>query len=290
MNEDQPCGDIIVASVNTFASSLAFYTALTEMDFAPLFRFEHSGELTLRPSLEALATQRALVGQTGTTPSQAKDPAAVLTEARSRVAAQGGDPRDQRLVASECAIQFGQYRGKTFKWLLSNDVGYSAMVLAEHQAEKESGNLSDTAAASGVTRNKDVFLRYASSFPQMSEVIRRRRHLEAPSHKTLVGFGAHKNCTYKELYESKDRERRSYVRWVRGQSSKPGTRMDVLKKYIQMRDAQQAPPSSAPSEVPLVVPGSSKEMPTTAPESSDAELLTCAVEHETSGESKCIFE
>ncbi|KAL1269396.1 hypothetical protein QQF64_031685 [Cirrhinus molitorella] len=31
---------------------------------------------------------------------------------------------------SESALQFGQYRGKTFKWLLSNDVGHAAMKLA----------------------------------------------------------------------------------------------------------------------------------------------------------------
>ncbi|XP_072563685.1 uncharacterized protein [Paramormyrops kingsleyae] len=252
------------------------------MDSAPVFRFEPSGELTLRPSPEALATQRARVGQTGTTPSQAKDPAAVLMEARSRVAARGGDARDHLLVASECAIQFGQYRGKTFKWLLSNDAGYAAMVLAGHQAEKESGNLSDTAAASSVMRNKDVFFRYASSFPKMSEAIRQRRRVEAPSHKSLVGFGAHRHCTYKELYECKGRERRSYVQWVREQPSKPGTKMDALKKYIQMRDAQRAPPSSVPSEVPLAVPGSSKAMTSTAPEPSDADLLACAVELETS--------
>ncbi|XP_072554774.1 uncharacterized protein [Paramormyrops kingsleyae] len=227
------------------------------MDSAPVFRFEPSAELTLCPSPKALATQRARVGQTG-------------------------DARDHRLVASECAIQFGQYRGKTFKWLLSNDAGYAAMVLAGHQAEKESGNLSDTTAASSVMRNKDVFFRYASSFPKMSEAIRQRRRVEAPSHKSLVGFGAHRHCTYKELYECKGRERRSYVQWVREQPSKPGTKMDALKKYIQMRDAQRAPPSSVPFEVPLAVPGSSKAMTSTAPEPSDADLLACAVELETS--------
>ncbi len=56
------------------------------------------------------------------------------------MAAAGGDPSNHQLVLSESALQFGQYRGKSFKWLLSNDIGYLAMVLAVHQREREGGD------------------------------------------------------------------------------------------------------------------------------------------------------
>ena len=61
------------------------------------------------------------------------------------------------MVASENVLQFGQCRGNSFKWLLENDLGYVVTLLAGHQKERESGDLSDTA----LVTNKDAFLRYA---------------------------------------------------------------------------------------------------------------------------------
>ena len=78
------------------------------------------------------------------------------------------------------------------------------MVLAGHQKERESGDLSDTALMS----NKDVFLKYAGSFPELAEAIRQRRQRSTKADDCLVGFGAHKMCTYKQLYESADREKK----------------------------------------------------------------------------------
>lgn len=51
-------------------------------------------------------------------------------EAKDRVLAEGGDPQNNRLVLSRSTIQFGQYKGQTFKWLLENDIDYVAFLVA----------------------------------------------------------------------------------------------------------------------------------------------------------------
>ena len=58
------------------------------------------------------------------------------------------------LVLSESALQFGQYRGKTLKWLLSNDIVNASMVLAVHQREHEGGDTTQSA----IMGNKNALL------------------------------------------------------------------------------------------------------------------------------------
>ncbi|XP_051570795.1 uncharacterized protein LOC127450594 isoform X3 [Myxocyprinus asiaticus] len=135
-----------------------------------------------------------------------------VTEAvfgEAKVICSGGDPFDNLLLANQSAIQFGQHRGRTFKWMLDNDLGYSLMVLASHQREHEAGRMDR-----GVLMfNKVAFLQYACAFPEVAEYIRLRRQREGTlpgcEGDCLVGFGLHKRTTYKELYDTKDKERRS---------------------------------------------------------------------------------
>ncbi len=137
-----------------------------------------------------------------------KDPKDVLEEAKVRVVQGGGDPTNDLLLASQSAIQFGQYRGRTFKWLLENDCGYSLMILSRHQREREAGRLDRGA----LMVNKDAFLEYACAFKMVTEAIRVRRQREGTlpgcEGDCLVGFGMHKKSSYKELYEAVDRERK----------------------------------------------------------------------------------
>ncbi|KAK2898942.1 hypothetical protein Q8A67_010360 [Cirrhinus molitorella] len=115
----------------------------------------------------------------------------------------------------------------------------------------------------------------------------------------LVGFGVHRNSTFKELYEAKDRERKSYVDFLRNKDTKAGSKMDALKKYILQRDqkiiraehrkkpssASSAPSASQPVPHPsrLASPPStqsSHSQPATAHEPTDADLLASAMEVE----------
>lgn len=56
-------------------------------------------------------------------------------EAQKQEARWAGDSRDDWLALSRSTIQFGKYTGQTFKWLLENDVQYTASIVASHQKE-----------------------------------------------------------------------------------------------------------------------------------------------------------
>ncbi|XP_051953220.1 uncharacterized protein LOC127623061 [Xyrauchen texanus] len=192
-------------------------------------------------------------------------------------------------------MQFGQYRGKTFKWMLENDLGYSIMVLSGHQWEREAGR-QDRGA---LMVNKDAFLQYACSFKMLAEAIKVRRQREGTlpgcEGDCLVGFGMHKKSTYQELYEATDRDRKSYVRFIRRQDTKAGSKMDALKKYILGRDQQNimalgeketstasqpvVPRPSRPASPPPTQSWHSQ--PATEHEPTDDDLLASAMEVET---------
>lgn len=144
------------------------------MDSKPNLRYE-AGELVLRPSKKAAVLEKLHMAEVAKgVPFTPKDPQAVLGEAKVKVIDAGGDPFDDLLVASQSAIQFGQYRGKTFRWLLENDLGYSLVILSGHQREREAGRLDRGA----FMENKDAFLRYACSFSDVTDAIRVRRQRE----------------------------------------------------------------------------------------------------------------
>lgn len=56
----------------------------------------------------------------------------VKAEAVERVRSEGGSPDGDgaALVLSRYTLQFGQYRGQTFKWLLENHLQYAAYIIA----------------------------------------------------------------------------------------------------------------------------------------------------------------
>ena len=66
-----------------------------------------------------------------------KKPEEVEADAKAHVRAEGGDPSNVRLVLSRFIIQFGKYKGQTFKWLLENYVGYAVYVVATHKDERK---------------------------------------------------------------------------------------------------------------------------------------------------------
>ncbi|KAL1269399.1 hypothetical protein QQF64_031688, partial [Cirrhinus molitorella] len=81
----------------------------------PNLRFE-AGQLVLRPSKQAATVEKVHLSQVSKgMPFVPMDPEVVLGEAKLRIIRGEGDPSDDLLLASESAIQFGQYRGKTFK-------------------------------------------------------------------------------------------------------------------------------------------------------------------------------
>lgn len=66
---------------------------------------------------------------------RAKTAQEVQAEAMERVRSEGGCPDGDStgLVLSRYTLQFGQYNGQTFKWLLENDLQYAAYLITSHE-------------------------------------------------------------------------------------------------------------------------------------------------------------
>ncbi|KAI4819904.1 hypothetical protein KUCAC02_027906 [Chaenocephalus aceratus] len=134
----------------------------------PVFRRAPNGTLFLKATAEAstLAPRRAA----GQAPYRAKKPEEVDEEAWAHVSSEGGSTANATLVLSRWKVQFGQYQGKIFHWLLENDVGYAINLVASHQKERER-----TGSQSPLMANKDAFTRYSSAYPDFLEAVRFHR-------------------------------------------------------------------------------------------------------------------
>ncbi|XP_078101849.1 uncharacterized protein LOC144515125, partial [Sander vitreus] len=139
----------------------------------PTFRRAPNGTLLLKASAEAqaLATRARPPGSQA--PYRAKKPEEVDAEAWAHVNSEGGDTANATLILSRWKVQFGKYQGRTFHWLLENDVGYSVNLVASHQKERER-----TGSQSPLMANKDAFTRYSSAYPDFSEAVRFHRAFE----------------------------------------------------------------------------------------------------------------
>ncbi|XP_034058144.1 uncharacterized protein LOC117537079 [Gymnodraco acuticeps] len=137
----------------------------------PVFRRAPNGTLLLKATAEAstLAPRRAA----GQALYRAKKPEEVDAEAWAHVSSEGGSTANATLVLSRWKVQFGQYQGKIFHWLLENDVGYAINLVASHQKERER-----TGSQSPLMANKDAFTRYSSAYPDFLEAVRFHRAFE----------------------------------------------------------------------------------------------------------------
>ncbi|MEQ2173282.1 hypothetical protein GOODEAATRI_030461 [Goodea atripinnis] len=150
---------------------------------------------------------------------RAKPTEEVEADARAHVVREGGDVSNAALILSRCALQFGRYLGRTFLWLLENDVGYAVILVASHQKERER-----TGSQSPLMAKKDALLRYSSAYPDFLEAVRFHRAFEEAHARSLqpgqegqalVGFGDFKYETLQSLYESVDPKK---IRFPDGES------------------------------------------------------------------------
>ncbi|CAL8321720.1 unnamed protein product [Arctogadus glacialis] len=51
----------------------------------------------------------------------------------------GGDISDKQEVLGEYVLQFGKYKGKLFRWLAENDVGYVIYLIKKVREEERAG-------------------------------------------------------------------------------------------------------------------------------------------------------
>ncbi|XP_056450018.1 uncharacterized protein LOC130385523 [Gadus chalcogrammus] len=172
------------------------------------------------------------------------------------------------LVLGCHSIQLGKYQGQTFRWLLENDAGYTCHLVASHQWERETSALDSPFMA-----NKDSLARYSCAHPAFAEHLEfRRAQEEARARATLpgrggealVGFGQFKEDTLKDLYDSKEKERQNYVKWLRRKTPQPGSSMDVAIKYILGRDKERSAEAAATPPPPASSSTSSGPSTTTS--------------------------
>ncbi|XP_051915356.1 uncharacterized protein LOC127596645 [Hippocampus zosterae] len=250
------------------------------MDFKPNFVLMSPGMKHLRLQCTAQATKLAQAHRAKPAATTCKSASVVKEEAVARIVKGGGDPECWQLVLSEMTLQFGQYRGQTFKWLLENDVGYCAMVVASHQKERDNGDTSQSPLAT----NKDSLALYAHVFPEMAAVVRHRLMvMGAPLVRELdeqpLRMGHFPDETYRSLYESADERHRAYVCRIRaGKPGLAGSFFHTLNSYIVGRDNEANYKSPHPVQSERVSVKS--ERVSARPEPSDDDVLAAVIEVE----------
>ncbi|XP_059199232.1 uncharacterized protein LOC131979304 [Centropristis striata] len=172
-----------------------------------------------------------------------------LTVVRQR----GGDASDKTEVFGEYILQFGKYKGKSFRWLLENDIGYTIYLLKSQQKEKEAAGLF---MAEGHSKDSLLsFLSYALSFAEIQSLLNYETAkpvvMAASEDDQLVGFGYRAKNTWREIWDSRDD---GYTAFILKKSCVPGTKMHKLQQYLQKKQhstsasSQMKHASQAPAE------------------------------------------
>ncbi|TWW54547.1 hypothetical protein D4764_0103530 [Takifugu flavidus] len=163
----------------------------------------------------------------------------------------GGGPSDKMEVQGDYVLQFGKYKGKSFRWLLQNDVGYTVYLIKNVQSEEAAGLCM---ADSHSKDSLQSFVSYALSFQEIQALLTyeagRGDGVTASSEDDqLVGFGARAKSRWKEIWDSRGD---GYADFVIGRRCVPGTRMSRLQQNLLKR--QQPTTSSTPAEHPMKAP------------------------------------
>lgn len=169
----------------------------------------------------------------------------VQQNALSVVVQRGGDASDRTEVLGDYVLQFGKYKGKSFRWLLENDVGYTMYLIKNLQKEEASG----IPVAEGHGKDSLLsFVNYALSFEEIQSLLTYEASgvgvgAASSEDDQLVGFGSRAKSTWKEIWDSRAD---GYADFIMKKSCVPGTRMYKLQQYLRKR--QQSATASIPAE------------------------------------------
>ncbi|XP_029131124.2 uncharacterized protein [Labrus bergylta] len=213
-----------------------------------VFRKGPLGFLLQEPSKEARRIKEDSTLQDKSAPIRAD---LVQQNALAVVRRRGGDASDRMEVLGDYILQFGKYKGKSFRWLLENDIGYTMYLIKNLQKEEASG---DSVTAGHSKNSLQSFVNYSLSFAEIQSL----RTYEASGgvvmaasleDDQLVGFGTRAKSTWKEIWDSRAD---GYATFILGKSCVPGTRMFKLQQYLQKRQqsASASPPVKHASRVP----------------------------------------
>ena len=202
------------------------------------FRKGPTGHLRQDPSGEA----KAIRNNPLQCASQIQD--TVHTNALTEVFQRGGDVSDRQEVTGEYVLQFGKYKGKSFKSLLENDVGYTIYLMKKVDKEQLDGTFNTVGNA------KDsllAFLKYARSFREIVDLwnylsTRKPPTPVASEGDNVVGFGARAADTWRQIWESRAD---GYASFILGVKCVRNSKMFNLQQYLlkQKRAEASAPPA-----------------------------------------------
>ncbi|XP_026221475.1 uncharacterized protein LOC113165895 [Anabas testudineus] len=174
----------------------------------------------------------------------------VRQNALAAVRQRGGDASDKTEVLGEYILQFGKYKGKSFRWLLENDIGYTIYLIKTQQKEEAAGSFK----AEGNSKDSLLsFLSYAHSFKEIQSLLNYESTkpvttaAAASEDDQLVGFGSRMNNTWREIWDSRDD---GYAAFILKASCVPGTKMHKLQQYLKKKQcsASVTHPSHTPTE------------------------------------------
>ncbi|KAJ8333427.1 hypothetical protein SKAU_G00414350 [Synaphobranchus kaupii] len=151
----------------------------------------------------------------------------------------GGDFTDRTELLGKYILQFGKYKGKSFKWLLENDVGYTIYLSRRVDKETTAG----TFTAAGHSKDSLLsFLEYAHSFQEIQDLLAYEGKKQAPPvtvasvGDNLVGFGQRALSTWKDVWESRAD---GYAYFILATKCAPGTQMHKLQQFLLLQQRQQ---------------------------------------------------
>ena len=192
-----------------------------------VFRKGPLGFLLQEPSPEAKHIKDEKSLQDKSVPMRAE---LVRQNALSMVRQRGGDASDMTEVLGDYILQFGKYKGKSFRWLLQNDVGYTLYLIQNLQKEEALG-MTQTEG-----HNKDslfTFVEYALSFTEIQTALNYEGVVAASSEDDqLVGFGSRAKSTWKEIWDSRAD---GFADFIIKKNCLPGTRMHKLQHYLRKK-------------------------------------------------------
>lgn len=92
-----------------------------------------------------------------------KKPDVVEAGAKAEVMRLGGNITDRTDLLGQFEIQFGQFKGQAFRWLVQNGLGYLAWMVNRMSHE--------TATSAPLSVNKHLFKEYLMLFPEGKEAL-----------------------------------------------------------------------------------------------------------------------
>ncbi|XDV45272.1 hypothetical protein PO909_013392 [Leuciscus waleckii] len=207
------------------------------------FRKGPSGHLRRDPSEEAKRIKDNPSLQDKSTP-QRED--LVKLNARSVVLNRGGDVSDKQEVLGEYILQFGKYKGKSFKWLLENDVSYALYLSDKVEEEEQAGQFHPE----GPCKDSLIsFLEYSRSFKEIEDLKQYLSQRPDPvavltEDDTTVGFGSRTKDTWREIWDTRAD---GYASFIMRQKCVPGSKMYNLQQYLLKQLTKTTPSSPSPS-------------------------------------------